>query len=113
MVQGFEVVNDTTWDRIVRYGFDKVIGPALDTLAREPMSFHYFARAYRDNKRNYSWLLNRELFDNFEMEELERMMKERPELRIFKQRLEITNFMREKWGLKLTATIESAFLKAA
>ena len=54
---------NTMWDAIVRYGFDKVIGPAIDSLARKPMSFHYFAAAYKQQKRQLTWLLDDELFD--------------------------------------------------
>jgi hypothetical protein len=54
---------DTAWDRTVRYGFNNVIGPMIDALARKPMSFHYFAAAYKQNKQGLSWLLNRQVFD--------------------------------------------------
>jgi len=32
----------TMFDRIINYGFDRVITPALDAIAREPMAFHAF-----------------------------------------------------------------------
>lgn len=59
----YKTVPDTAWDRTVRYGFNNVIGPMIDALARKPMSFHYFAAAYKQNKQGLSWLLNRQLFD--------------------------------------------------
>lgn len=44
-------ITDTSWDRLVRRGFNKVIGPAIDALAREPMAFHYFAERYAFSRR--------------------------------------------------------------
>ena len=38
--------HDNWWDRFVRYGFDRVIGPAIDALARKPIAFHFFAERY-------------------------------------------------------------------
>ncbi len=53
---------DGLWDRIVRFGWGKVIGPAIDGLAREPMAFHYFQRSLATNRRNLHWLLDNETF---------------------------------------------------
>lgn len=63
IVQGYDMLHDTVWDRIVRYGFDKVIGPAIDSIVRKPMAFHYFAAAYKQQKRMFGFLLDRDLFE--------------------------------------------------
>ncbi len=63
IAENYRRLPNTVWDRIVRNGFDKVIGPAIDSLARKPMSFHYFASAYKQQKRQLSWMLDDELFD--------------------------------------------------
>ena len=63
LAEMYELVPDMVWDRIVRYGFDTVIGPSIDALARKPMTFHYYARAYEENSKQMRWLLNSELFD--------------------------------------------------
>ena len=63
IAQNYKPVYDTTWDKIVRHGFDKVIGPAIDAIVRKPMSFHYYAAAYKQNKQRLSWMLNNELFE--------------------------------------------------
>lgn len=62
ITENFRRVPNTTWDRIVRYGFDSVIGPAIDGLARKPMSFHYFASAYKQQKKHLAWQLDDDLF---------------------------------------------------
>lgn len=54
----YEKVPNNLWDRYVRWGFDKVIGPSVDALVRKPMSFHYFATAYKENKGYLGWLLD-------------------------------------------------------
>ena len=55
--------HDRLWDRIVRHGFDRVIGPSIDALVRTPMSFHYYAQAYRQNRQFLGWMLDRNLLD--------------------------------------------------
>lgn len=54
--------NDTLWDRVVRWGFDSVIGPSIDALVRKPMTFHYYAQAYQQNMSQMAWLLDSNLF---------------------------------------------------
>ena len=63
IVQGYDMLHDTVWDRMVRFGFDKVIGPAIDSIVRKPMAFHYFAAAYKQQKRMFGFLLDRDLFE--------------------------------------------------
>jgi len=63
ITQNYKLHKEQIWERIVRYGFDNVIGPAIDSLARKPMSFHYFAQAYKQNNRNLAWMLDTELFE--------------------------------------------------
>lgn len=54
------------WDDFVRYGFDKVIGPSIDALARRPMAFHFFAQRYAQNKGLRTWLVNKKLMTDVE-----------------------------------------------
>lgn len=58
----YKQLPDNMWDRFVRWGFDSVIGPSVDALVRKPMSFHYFAGAYKQNKAYMSWMLDDNLF---------------------------------------------------
>lgn len=51
LAPGFKEQIDTSWDRFVRFGFNRIIGPAIDALAREPMAFHYFAERYAFSRR--------------------------------------------------------------
>jgi len=41
------------WDRVVEFGFDRVIGPSLDAIVRRPMAFHHFAQRHSATK---SWV---------------------------------------------------------
>jgi hypothetical protein len=56
-----EPLKENTWQRIVRYGFDEVIGPAIDAIVRRPMAFHFFAQRYRFAKQANQWMLDPEL----------------------------------------------------
>ena len=64
VAKNFDRVVDTRWDRMVRYGFNKVIGPVMDGISRKPMSFHYFATAYDQHMRALPWMLDTQLFRN-------------------------------------------------
>ncbi len=55
--------SDGIWDRIVRWGFDTVIGPSIDAIVRKPMAFHYFSEAMSDNRRKMGWLLDNNLIE--------------------------------------------------
>lgn len=55
--------NNRVWDRVVRWGFDEVIGPSIDALVRKPMSFHYFAEARIQNLAFRAGFLHAKLFD--------------------------------------------------
>lgn len=46
------------WDRLVEFGFDRVIGPSIDALARRPMAFHFFQEQYRKGMKARSWLVD-------------------------------------------------------
>lgn len=59
----YQVVNENVWDRFVRYGFDRVIGPSIDALARRPMAFHFFAKRYMQGMRARNWMRSSELVD--------------------------------------------------
>ncbi len=39
------------WDDITRFGFDRVIGPALDAIVRRPMAMHFFIQRYKAAKQ--------------------------------------------------------------
>jgi len=62
--KNFDRVHDLKWDSMVRWGFNKVIGPLMDSLSRKPMSFHYFAHAYAQNMAALPWMLDTKLFRN-------------------------------------------------
>ncbi len=59
----FRVEKLGKWDSFVRYGFDRVIGPAIDALARRPMAFHFFSQRYMQTKSMQSWLRDPNLVD--------------------------------------------------
>jgi hypothetical protein len=63
MAQNYKAMKDRLWDRMVRWGFDKVIGPSIDAIVRKPMSFHYYNAAFQENRRKLGWLLDTEVFD--------------------------------------------------
>ena len=63
IAQKTNVVPSTVWDRFVRWGFNKVIGPAVDSLVRRPMAFHYFVAAYDENMRYLRWMLDDDLLN--------------------------------------------------
>lgn len=52
------------WYKTVQFGFNKVIGPAIDAIVRSPMSFHYYAHAYRQNSSFFEWMVDKDLFNN-------------------------------------------------
>jgi len=43
--------NESWFDRMVRFGFDRVIGPSLDALVRRPMATHYYAHRYTETRK--------------------------------------------------------------
>ena len=63
IAQRYAVHQQNVWDKIVQFGFNKVIGPVLDSMARKPMSFHYYAAHFKQHKNNLRWLLNEDLFE--------------------------------------------------
>lgn len=58
-----QIKGNSFWDRMVRFGFNRVIGPAVDAIIRKPMAFHNFQIAYRDGMASLDWLRNPELLD--------------------------------------------------
>ena len=56
-----EPLEENTWQKIVRYGFDQVIGPAIDAIVRRPMAFHFFAQRYRFAKQANGWMIDPKL----------------------------------------------------
>lgn len=49
------------WGEFVRYGFDRVIGPSIDALARKPMARHFFIERFRQNRHAMAWMLDPDL----------------------------------------------------
>ena len=47
----FKQAEANTWDRILTFGFDRVVTPMIDAFLREPMSLHYFVQARLQNAR--------------------------------------------------------------
>lgn len=54
---------ESTWDKFVRTSFDKVIGPAIDALARKPMAFHFFSERYEQAMKMRTALLPPSMLD--------------------------------------------------
>jgi hypothetical protein len=52
------------WERFVTYGFDKVLGPGIDALARKPLAFHFFQQRYQQNIKFLDWLVDPEIRDS-------------------------------------------------
>jgi hypothetical protein len=46
---------DSLWNRITRWGFDDVIGPALEAMVRKPMALHHFHERYQMAKSLNWW----------------------------------------------------------
>lgn len=49
------------FEKVVQFGFDRVIGPSIDAFVRKPMAFHYYAQRYIAAKHALSWTLDPEL----------------------------------------------------
>ena len=54
------------WDKFVSFGFDRVIGPALDSIVRNPMAFHHFSRRFIEARKGMSWLMSPEMKQGLE-----------------------------------------------
>lgn len=54
--QVYEPMMKGAWDRFVNFGFNRVMSPILDGIARRPMAFHAFQNAWRRNYQSVSWL---------------------------------------------------------
>lgn len=46
------------WEQVVNYGFDRVIGPAIDAIVRRPMAFHHFSNRYTAAEQALKWTLD-------------------------------------------------------
>lgn len=51
------------WKRFVDFGFDRVIGPGIDALARKPLAFHFFQQRYQQNIALLDWLVDPQVRD--------------------------------------------------
>lgn len=47
-----------TFEKVVKYGFDNVIGGSLDALIRKPMAFHQFAQHFIANQKALEWTVD-------------------------------------------------------
>ena len=56
-LQVYSPVVENFWDKIVQFGFGRVIGPWIDAIARKPTAFHAFALAADRNTANIQWLI--------------------------------------------------------
>jgi hypothetical protein len=52
-----------TVQNLVRKGFDKVIGPAIDAAIRKPMATHYFRESYNQTKKAMGAMEDGQLFN--------------------------------------------------
>jgi hypothetical protein len=57
ILQVYKPVTENLWDRVVQFGFGKVVGPWIDAIARKPIAFHAFALAADRNTANIRWLI--------------------------------------------------------
>lgn len=46
------------FEDVINFGFDRVIGPAIDGIVRKPMAFHAFAQRYTGNMKMMQWLVD-------------------------------------------------------
>lgn len=53
----YKPVVENAWDRVVKFGFNRVIGPWIDAMARKPTAFHAFVLAAERNTANVRWLI--------------------------------------------------------
>ena len=56
------ISSPTRWDKVLEFGFEKVISPAIDAIIRRPLAFHMYAEAMRENERALRWGLSKHLF---------------------------------------------------
>lgn len=49
--------NQSTFDRAVYYGFNKILGPMMDAMSRKPMAFHAFVVNFERNMKLSAWRL--------------------------------------------------------
>jgi hypothetical protein len=54
--QMYEPLNQNAWDKVVQFGFDRVLSPMLDAVARRPMAFHAYVNAHQRNMASVQWL---------------------------------------------------------
>jgi hypothetical protein len=45
------------FDKVVQFGFGKILGPIMDAISRKPMAFHAFSIALERNLKNIDWML--------------------------------------------------------
>ena len=55
---------ESAWERFVRFGFDRVIGPSIDAIVRRPMAFHAFSERFAQNMQMSKWLIAEPLLRN-------------------------------------------------
>ena len=44
-------------DKVIQFGFGKVLGPIMDAMSRKPIAFHAFSIALERNLKNIDWML--------------------------------------------------------
>jgi hypothetical protein len=57
IVQLYRPVKQNTFERIVQFGFNEVIGPTIDALVRKPMAAHAFHIAAERNRNLIKWVI--------------------------------------------------------
>lgn len=53
----YEPRNATKFDKVVQFGFNKVISPSMDALSRKPIAFHAYVNAFIRNQNHLDWLI--------------------------------------------------------
>jgi hypothetical protein len=57
IVQRYRPVTQNKWDKVVQFGFNRIVSPTIDALTRKPMAFHAFMLAAQRNKSLQRWII--------------------------------------------------------
>ena len=84
-------INSGVWDKIVNFGFNKVIGPTIDAISRKPIAFQAYVNAFTRNKTHIGWLLETSSEHKNMLELVDRLVS----AGVFKQ---VDGVALERWG---------------
>lgn len=81
-----------TWDKVLTFGFDRVVTPMIDSFLREPMAFHYFVLA-----REQNMLFLRNMLDMPRLKALEKRVTTQQLQRSRNHRMDVWNDARDDY----------------